>query len=115
MAKKGTTRYYSSKQEKYIAKLLGGKTTSNSGAAKFNAGDVLTDDWLIECKTTIAPKKSFSIAKEWLLKNERERRDLQKPFSALCFQFEEDGENYFVVNENIFKEMFNYGGISATS
>ena len=32
MAKKGTTRYFSSKQEEYIAKLLGGRTTANSGA-----------------------------------------------------------------------------------
>lgn len=107
MAKKGTTRYYSSKQEEYIAKLLGGRTTPNSGAAHHVGGDVLAGDWLIECKTTTRPKESFSIKKDWITKNERERRDLQKPYSAICFQFEEDGENYFIVNEKIFKELLN--------
>lgn len=103
MAKRGTTRYFSSKQEKYIAKLIGGRITANSGASRFNAGDVVTDDWLIECKTTTKPKESFSIKKEWITKNERERMDLQKPYSALVFQFEEDGQNYFVINEKNFK------------
>lgn len=103
MAKKGTSRYFSSKQEEYIATLLGGRTTSNSGAAKFNAGDVVTDDWLIECKTSMKPKESFSIKRDWIIKNERERMDLQKPYSSLVFQFEPDGENYFIINEKIFK------------
>ena len=103
MALKGTTRYYSNKQEKYIADLLGGRVTCNSGASKFNVGDVITDDWLIECKTSMKPKESFSIKKDWIQKNERERMDSQKPYSALVFQFEEGGENYFVVNEKIFK------------
>lgn len=97
------TRFYSSKQEDYIASIVGGRTTANSGAARFNAGDVVTDDWLFECKTTTKPKQSFSIKKEWIEKNERERMDLQKPYSALVFQFEENGTNYFVVNEKTFK------------
>lgn len=106
MAKRGTTRYYSSKQEEYIANLLGGRTTVNSGASRFSAGDVVTDDWLIECKTTTKPKESFSIKKEWITKNERERMDLQKPYSALAFQFEENGQNYFIVNEKVFNLLF---------
>lgn len=105
MAKKGTTRYFSSRQEEYIAKLLGGRTTANSGAAKFNAGDVITDDWLFECKCPMTERQSFSIKKEWIDKNERERMDLQKPYSSLVFQFEPDGENYFVIKEKLFKEM----------
>ena len=97
------TRFYSSKQEDYVASIVGGRTTANSGAARFNAGDVVTDDWLFECKTTTKPKQSFSIKKEWIEKNERERMDLQKPYSALVFQFEENGTNYFVVDEKTFK------------
>ena len=100
---KSATKYFSSRQEDYIANLLGGRTTANSGAAHHTAGDVLTKDWLFECKTTMTPKQSFSIKKEWITKNERERMDLQKPYSALVFQFEPDGENYFVVNEKNFK------------
>ena len=100
---KNATKYYSTKQEKYIASILNGKTVSGSGSPHFCAGDVVTDDWLIECKTTMQPKQSFSIKKEWLDKNEREKHQLQKPYSALVFQFKEDGENYFVVNEKTFK------------
>ena len=102
---KNSTRYFSTKQENYIAKLVNGTTTANSGAARFNAGDVITKDFLFECKTSTKPKQSFSIKKEWIEKNERERMDLQKPYSALVFQFEENGENYFVIKEKLFKEM----------
>lgn len=105
MAKKGTTRYFSSKQEQHIAKLLNGRCTSNSGAAHLTAGDVIAGDWLIECKTSMKPKESFSIKKEWIEKNERERMDLQIPYSALVFQFEEDGTNYFVLDEKTFRSM----------
>ena len=105
MAKKGTTRYFSSKQEEYISKLLGGKKVAGSGSPHFCAGDVITDDWLFECKCPMTERQSFSIKKEWIDKNERERMDLQKPYSSLVFQFEPDGENFFVVREKLFKEM----------
>lgn len=102
---KESTRYFSSKQEDYIAKLVGGHTQPNSGAAKFAAGDVVTDDWLFECKTSIKAKQSFAIKKDWINKNEKERMGLQKPYSALVFQFEENGENFFVINEKTFKKL----------
>lgn len=106
MAKnKEATRYFSSKQEQYVANLLGGRTVSGSGSPHFCGGDVIADDWLIECKTSMKPKESFSIKKEWIEKNERERMDLQIPYSALVFQFEEDGTNYFVLDEKTFRKM----------
>jgi hypothetical protein len=40
---KKPTRYYSDKQEKAIAKAVGGKQTANSGATAFQKGDVLID------------------------------------------------------------------------
>ena len=69
---KTPTRTFSSKQEKQIAKTLNAKQTPNSGATAFNKGDVTTDSWLIECKTTTTEKKSFSIKKDWLEKNKEE-------------------------------------------
>lgn len=103
---KSATRYFSDKQETYIAKLLGGTKVPNSGAIRCAGGDVrIGNDWLIECKTSMKPKESFSIKKEWIDKNERERMDLQIPYSALVFQFEEDGTNYFVLDEKTFKKM----------
>lgn len=100
---KNATRYYSMKQEEYISGILNGKVQPGSGSPHFYCGDVVTDDWLIECKTSMKPKESFAIKKDWIIKNERERMDLQKPYSSLVFQFEPDGENYFIVNEKTFK------------
>ena len=60
------TRFYSNRQEKAVAKAVGGKQVSNSGATAFSKGDVRTADWLIECKTCTTEKKSFSIKKEGL-------------------------------------------------
>ncbi len=98
------TRKFSSRQEQYIAELLDGKQQSNSGATAYNKGDVITDDWLIECKTTTKPKSSFSIKKEWIDKNFVERVEMLKPYSAIAFQFEPNGTNYFVVDEETFKK-----------
>lgn len=107
MAMKRPTRYYSSRQEQYISKLLGGKMVPGSGSPHFCGGDVKAPDFLIECKTTTTPKKSFSIKKDWIEKTEQERKDLQIPNSALAFQFEPDGENFFVLKEQLFKDMYN--------
>ena len=52
MAKKGTTKYKSNKQEKKVAKLFSGKTVIASGALWFASSDVKSDKFLIECKTT---------------------------------------------------------------
>ena len=46
-----STRWYSNRQEKKVAKAVNGKQTANSGATAFQKGDVTTNDWLIECKT----------------------------------------------------------------
>ena len=34
----------------------------------FDKGDVLVDDWAIECKTKISTSDSISIKKDWLMK-----------------------------------------------
>lgn len=107
---KDSTRYYSHQQEQYVADLLGGKLSANSGAANYSAGDVLLMDWLIECKTTMKPKQSFSIKEEWMLKNKLERIALQKTYSALAFQFEPNGTNYFVVDERTFERLLRENG-----
>ena len=44
------TRKYSSKQEKRVAKDIGGKVTSNSGATRFYKGDISTDSMLTRQK-----------------------------------------------------------------
>lgn len=100
---KKPTRFYSNRQEKQVAKAVGGKQTANSGATAFQKGDVFTADWLIECKTSTHQKKSFSIQREWLEKNKEESFAMNKYYSALAFNFEPDGDNYYVIDEKTFK------------
>lgn len=95
------TRFYSNKQEKKVAKTVCGKQVANSGATSFRKGDVTTDEWLIECKTKVSDSKSFSIKKEWLLKNKEEMFAMGKSYSALVFDFG-DGNNYYVLDEKTF-------------
>ena len=102
---KKPTRYYSLKQEKKVAKDINGKRQINSGATPFYKGDVQNDSWLIECKTTTSPKKSFSIKKEWLDTLSRERLSLRKDYSALAFNFEPSGKNYYIIDEKLFLQL----------
>ena len=101
---KRPTRFYSNQQEKKVAKAVGGKQVSNSGATAFNKGDVTTDNILIECKTCCDDRKSFSIKKEWLEKNKEEAFAMGKDYSVLAFNFGPNSENYYVIDEKTFKE-----------
>ena len=101
------TRFYSDRQEKHIAKVTKGKQTANSGATAFSKGDVRTDQFLIEAKTCMSEKQSFSIKKEWLLKNEEERFAMGKDYSALAFNFGDD-ENYYIISEKLFIKLLNF-------
>lgn len=59
----------STEHEKYIAKICKGKRTRNSGALITEKGDVLSADYLIDCKMTGEPgkpAKSISVKiKDW--------------------------------------------------
>ena len=98
-----STRYYSNKQEKAVAKSLGGRQTANSGATNFSKGDCYTDKFLVECKTCVEDKKSFSIKKEWIEKNKEEAFAMRKPYSTIAFNFGPNSENYYVIDERLFK------------
>lgn len=98
-----STRYYSTRQEKQVAKAVGGKQTANSGATPWVKGDILTDDWLIEAKTHTEARKQFTIKKEWIDKNREEAFQMGKHHSALAIQFEPDGENFYLISERDFK------------
>ena len=99
------TRYFSNKQEKHVAKAIGGKQVANSGATKFSKGDVRSDKWLIECKTKTSPSASISIKREWIEKNEEEAFAMGKEYSALCFSFGDlhNDKQYYILNEQTFK------------
>ena len=94
------TRYYSSEQEKSVAKNLGGKRQPNSGATMFAKGDVVADNWLIECKVKTTHSDSMSIKKSWIEKNATEALFLGKPFGAIAFSFGPGEENYYIIDED---------------
>ena len=97
-----STRHYSKQQEKKVAKVVNGRRTANSGATAFQKGDVITNDWLIECKTKTTDCKSFTIKEDWLLKNEEEAFAMGRE-SALCFDFGPSAnKRYYVISERQF-------------
>lgn len=101
------TRFYSSIQEQSVAKNSGGKQTKNSGATQFQKGDVISEDFLFECKTKMDHVQSFTIKKEWLEKNLIESAFMGKKYSALVFNFGPNEKNYYVLDENTFNELTN--------
>lgn len=99
------TRYYSDAHEKSVCKALNGRQNSNSGAGKFQKGDVTIPqcNLLIECKTVMKPKDSISIKKEWVVKNKQEAFSTRKDNSVICFNFEPNGENLYIISEKLMK------------
>jgi hypothetical protein len=97
------TRKFSKRQEKDVAKIIGGSVQSNSGATPFQKGDVKNSDFLIECKTLTTPQKSITLKKEWLTKLAVEKFSMNKQYSALAFDFG-DGEQFFAIPTREFKQ-----------
>lgn len=110
------TRHFSDKQEKAVAKAIGGRQTPNSGAASVK-GDVLTNEgsyessWLVECKTKTSNSESISIKREWFEKNRYEASEMGKANTVLVFNFGPDApynENHYIIDEYLFKELQEY-------
>lgn len=104
---KNCTRYYSDRQEKKIAKAVGGKQTPNSGSTAYVKGDILNDQFLFEAKTHMEPMNKFTIKKEWIDKNREEAFQMGKKHSALVLDFG-DGEQHYLISEKDFLEYLNY-------
>lgn len=88
--------------EKRLAKAIGGSTTAASGAFWSRKGDVRSDDLLIEHKWT--GKKTKTIKSEELKKITTEAiMDGRTP----VFGIHLDGEDYVILLETDFMEMYN--------
>jgi len=100
-----STRFYSNIHEQSVCKALNATQQPNSGAAKFRKGDVVntTASLLIECKTCMKDKDSFSVKKEWFEKNKEEAFALRLSNQAVCFNFGPNQSNYYVINERLMK------------
>ena len=101
------TRKYSKIQEKRVSKVNQGKMQPNSGATMFAKGDVITEKFLIECKTRIGEQASINVKKEWLLKNEEEAFAMNKDYSAVAISFG-DNKNYYIIDEKLFNILRSY-------
>jgi hypothetical protein len=99
------TRYYSKKQEQYVAKILDMKVQPNSGATSFAKGDVADENLLLECKTLMKPQTERTIYKEWLVKLKEEQLGMRKLLSALVMDFG-DNQNYVVLPLLDFKNLY---------
>lgn len=101
------TRKFSKAQESRVAKNLKGKKQANSGATPFFKGDVVTDDFCIECKTAVTEKQSMSIKADWIEKLKEEAFAMNKPYWAVAFNFGglNNKENFYIINEQLFKEL----------
>ena len=104
---KRPTRFYSDKQEKKVARAIGGRQTPNSGSTPYIKGDVFTEQFLIECKTVTKPQKQFTIKKEWITKNREEAFAMNKDYNALVFDFG-DSEMFYVIDQKLFKKLIAY-------
>ena len=102
---KNSTRYFSSNQEKQIAKNIGGTCQANSGATLFNKGDIKTNEWLFEAKTCMKEQRSFSIKQEWLTKLKQEAFAMNKEYYSLVFNFGNNKENYYIIDEKTIKKL----------
>lgn len=105
MKNENSTRAYSDKHEKSVCKALDAKQQPNSGAGLWRKGDVVQEDasLLIECKCSMKPKNSVSIKKEWIEKNKKESFFNRLSNTAICINFEPDGDNYYVIDEKLMK------------
>ena len=112
LAKQGEPpKYYSNRQEKAVAKEIGGKQTKNSGATLFQKSDVYTDLFNLECKTKTTNSDSISIKREWFEKQVRENIQMGKKYSAIVFNFGPDApynENHYIINEQLFLALQEY-------
>ena len=103
MKNKKSTKYISSLQEKQVAKNLNANIVPGSGGGKWQKGDVSLDDWLLECKTSMSPKNSYSIKKDVINKIKKQSFEMQKENYALVFNFGPGEKNYVIIDENTFK------------
>ena len=100
-----STRYYSTNQENDICLKLNATRQPNSGAGKFRKGDVINYDasLLIEAKTVTSDKDSFSIKKDWIIKNKEEAFTQRVFDGCIAFNFGPNQPNYFVIDEKLMR------------
>ena len=99
------TRYYSDKQEEFVAFYMNGKRCPNSGDGTWKKGDIIKDDMIIECKTLTKPGKQQTIKKEWINNLRCECLSMGKTEWAIVFDFGNIGDEYAVIPLEFLKDL----------
>ena len=99
------TRYYSDKQEEFVAFYMNGKRCPNSGAGTGKKGDSIKDDMIIECKTLTKPGKQQTIKKEWINNLRRECLSMGKTEWEIVFDFGNIGDEHAVIPLEFLKDL----------
>ena len=102
------TRYYSGKQEKQVAKAIGGQQTISSGSTMFSKGDVTNDLFLFECKTKVKDSDSITVKKDWIIKNKEEAAFMGKEHQAVVINFGPNQPNYYIIEEYLFTQLLEF-------
>lgn len=102
---KEATRAFSDAHEKSVCKALDARQQANSGAGIFNKGDCVQKEasLLIECKTCMEDRDSFSIKKEWIEKNKSEAFALRLSSHCIAFNFGPGQPNNYIIDEKLMR------------
>lgn len=101
---KGSTRAKSSKQEKRIAKAMGGRQVVGSGSTPFLKGDVVVDKLFIEAKTKMNPSQSITVKKSWIEKAKEQSLAMRKSEYAIAVSFG-DPKDYYLIEDSFMEEL----------
>lgn len=89
------------RQERNVAKQIGGKRVPLSGGGEIK-GDVITRDVLVECKTghtlDASGEKQIVFKKDWLLKMKKEAESEGRSIAFLEFRFKGDKSAWVVAS-----------------
>ena len=102
---KDSTRYHSNKQEKRIAKAIGGRQVVGSGSSPFLKGDVIAGKMFIEAKTKVKPSTQITLKREWLEKAKEQSFSTGKEDYALAVSFG-DSKDYYVIEDSLFEDLY---------
>lgn len=86
MARRGTTKFKSNLQEKKVASEISGRTVIASGSLWGSKGDVRSDKFLVECKTTDKDYYTLQYSTWEKIYKESARDGLRIP--AMCIDLE---------------------------
>ena len=109
MIKKTSTFAKAEQQTKFVADKLNMRPTARSGATLFGGkGDAQDELAIIECKTYMEKRDSFTVKREWLTKLAEERFQERKEFAILVQNFggKPSEDNYVVMKLEDFAKMY---------